>query len=129
VDGTNATGSVCIGTDGAQSAVRQLALPGEAGKAIPLDVVLYNMDVCYGDAERAKAVRKVHFMNSVALHPEKNLSIWTSSKSSVSTVHNLWLISKQFKMFLMRKNQRPGNFKSCQLGLPTVKLTKVAPMV
>ncbi|PMD19558.1 FAD/NAD(P)-binding domain-containing protein [Hyaloscypha hepaticicola] len=77
-DGTNATGSVCIGTDGAQSAVRQLALPGDAGKAIPLDVILYNMDVCYGDAERAKAVRKVHFMNSVALHPEKNLSIWTS---------------------------------------------------
>jgi 2-polyprenyl-6-methoxyphenol hydroxylase-like FAD-dependent oxidoreductase len=84
-DGTTATGSICIGTDGAQSAVRQLALPGEAGKAIPLNVVLYNLDVCYTDAERAKTVRKIHFMNSVALHPEKNLSIWTSSKSLTST--------------------------------------------
>lgn len=79
-DGTTATGSVCIGTDGAQSVVRQLAIPGAAGKAAPMDVVLYNLNVCYGDAERSKEVRKVHFMNSVALHPEKNLSIWTSSK-------------------------------------------------
>jgi len=77
-DGTTASGSICIGADGAQSVVRQLALPGDAGKAIPLDVVLYNLTVCYEDAERALAVRKVHFMNSVALHPEKNLSIWTS---------------------------------------------------
>jgi 2-polyprenyl-6-methoxyphenol hydroxylase-like FAD-dependent oxidoreductase len=87
-DGTTATGSICIGTDGAQSAVRQLALPGESGKAIPLDVVLYNLDVCYGNAERARGVRKVHFMNSVALHPEKNLSIWTSSKSLTSIYSN-----------------------------------------
>jgi len=43
-----------------------------------LEVVLYNLNVCYGDAEKSKAVRSVHFMNSVALHPEKNLSIWTS---------------------------------------------------
>ncbi|KAE9381025.1 FAD/NAD(P)-binding domain-containing protein [Stipitochalara longipes BDJ] len=77
-DGTTAAGSICIGADGAQSAVRQLALPGEAGKAIPLNVVLYNLNICYGDAERSKTVRSVHFMNSVALHPEKNLSIWTS---------------------------------------------------
>ena len=78
-DGTTAAGSICLGADGAQSAIRQLALPGEAGKAIPLDVVLYNLNVCYGDAEKSKTVRSVHFMNSVALHPEKNLSIWTSS--------------------------------------------------
>ncbi len=60
--------------------MRQLALPGGEGKALPLNVVLYNLNVSYGDAERSKAVRSVHFMNSVALHPEKNLSIWTSSK-------------------------------------------------
>ncbi|KAN0123025.1 FAD/NAD(P)-binding domain containing protein [Hyaloscypha variabilis] len=77
-DGTTAAGSICIGADGAQSAVRQLALPGEEGKALPLNVVLYNLNVSYGDAERSKAVRSIHFMNSVALHPEKNLSIWTS---------------------------------------------------
>lgn len=82
-DGTTATGSVCIGADGAQSAVRQLAIPGEAGKSRPVDVTLYNLTVCYGDAEKAREVRKVHFMNSVALHPEMNLSIWTSSKFSL----------------------------------------------
>lgn len=77
-DGSTATGSICIGADGAQSAVRKIVL-GEAGQAKPMDVVLYNVNVCYGDAERAKEVRKVHFMNSVALQPEKNMSIWTSS--------------------------------------------------
>ncbi|RQM05929.1 hypothetical protein DH86_00002591 [Scytalidium sp. 3C] len=76
-DGSTATGSICIGADGAQSAVRKIVL-GEAGQAKPMDVVLYNVNVCYGDAERAKEVRKVHFMNSVALQPEKNMSIWTS---------------------------------------------------
>ncbi|RFU28732.1 hypothetical protein B7463_g7610, partial [Scytalidium lignicola] len=76
-DNSTATGSICIGTDGAQSAVRRIAL-GEAGLAKPMDVVLYNVNVCYGDAEKARHVRKLHFMNSVALQPEKNMSIWTS---------------------------------------------------
>jgi 2-polyprenyl-6-methoxyphenol hydroxylase-like FAD-dependent oxidoreductase len=95
VDGTTATGSICIGADGAQSVVRQLALPGEAGKAIPLEVVLYNLTVCYGDSEKSNTVRSVHFMNSVALHPEKNLSIWTSSKYISTNPNSLLTLAVQ----------------------------------
>ncbi|KAH8812571.1 hypothetical protein F5884DRAFT_785833 [Xylogone sp. PMI_703] len=76
-DNSTATGSICIGADGAQSTVRQIAL-GDSGLAKPMDVVLYNVNVCYGDAEKARQVRQVHFMNSVALQPEQNMSVWTS---------------------------------------------------
>lgn len=75
--GTAATGTIVIGTDGPQSTVRKILL-GDKAPSIPLDVVLYNVNVCYGDAERASAVRKLHPMNTVALQPDKGLSVWTS---------------------------------------------------
>ncbi|MCJ1302892.1 hypothetical protein MMC08_005697 [Hypocenomyce scalaris] len=77
-DGSTYTGSICIGTDGAQSNVRQIALGGNEGQAKALNVILYNVNVCYDDAEKALQVRKLHFMNSVALQPDKSLSVWTS---------------------------------------------------
>jgi flavin-dependent dehydrogenase len=77
--GMTAKGSIVIGTDGPQSTVRKILL-GDKAASVPLDVVLYNMNVCYGDAERALAVRKLHPMNTVALQPDRALSVWTSSK-------------------------------------------------
>jgi 2-polyprenyl-6-methoxyphenol hydroxylase-like FAD-dependent oxidoreductase len=77
--GTSARGSVVIGTDGPQSTVRKILL-GDKALSVPMDVVMYNVNVCYGDAERALAVRKLHPMNTVALQPDKALSVWTSSK-------------------------------------------------
>jgi hypothetical protein len=76
--GATAKGSVVIGTDGPQSTVRKILL-GEKAASVPLDVVLYNVNVCYGDAERALAVRSLNPMNNVALQPDKSLSVWTSS--------------------------------------------------
>jgi hypothetical protein len=76
--GTTAIGTIVIGTDGPQSAVRNILL-GDKAASVSLDVVLYNMNVCYGNAERALAVRMLHPMNTVALQPDKSLSIWTSS--------------------------------------------------
>jgi 2-polyprenyl-6-methoxyphenol hydroxylase-like FAD-dependent oxidoreductase len=79
--GATAKGTIVIGTDGPQSTVRNILL-GDKAASVPLDVVLYNMNVCYGDAERALAVRKLHPMNTVALQPDRALSVWTSSKAS-----------------------------------------------
>jgi hypothetical protein len=126
-DTTTATGSICIGTDGAQSSVRQLAIPGEAGRAIPMDVILYNLTVCYGNAQRSKEVRKVHFMNSVALHPEKHLSIWTSSKFYDLRLLRAFANFFQSKMCLTLTNRKPGNFRLCQPGLLMGRPTSVAP--
>lgn len=106
--GTTAIGSIVIGTDGPQSTVRKILL-GEKAVSVPLDVVLYNINVCYGDAERALAVRKLHLMNTVALQPDKALSVWTSSKSSPLHVR-LTVDLLQFKMFPIRRNQRVGCF-------------------
>jgi hypothetical protein len=74
-----ASGTILIGTDGPQSTVRKILL-GDKAAPTPLDVVLYNVNVCYGDAEKALAVRKLHPMNTVALQPDKALSVWTSSR-------------------------------------------------
>jgi 2-polyprenyl-6-methoxyphenol hydroxylase-like FAD-dependent oxidoreductase len=78
--GTKAAGSIIIGTDGPNSAVRGILLGPEKAEAHSLEVILYNMNVCYGDAEKALKVRSLHPMNTVALHPEKNLSVWISSE-------------------------------------------------
>ena len=77
--GTTVSGTIVIGTDGPQSTVRKILL-GNRALSVPLDVVLYNVNVCYGDSEKALTVRKLHPINTVALVPDKALSIWTSSK-------------------------------------------------
>jgi 2-polyprenyl-6-methoxyphenol hydroxylase-like FAD-dependent oxidoreductase len=82
--GLKATGSLIIGTDGPQSTVRKLLLGEEKAQAKKIPVVLYNMNVCYKDASKALQVRRLHEMNTVALQPEKALSLWTSSE-----LHNL----------------------------------------
>jgi len=79
-DGSNYSGSVLIGADGAKSKVRELIMGEEQAKSSSVDIVLYNVNVCYGDAEKAKAIRAVHPVNHVALHPGEGISVWTSSE-------------------------------------------------
>jgi 2-polyprenyl-6-methoxyphenol hydroxylase-like FAD-dependent oxidoreductase len=78
--GTTVRGSIVVGTDGPQSTVRHILL-GDKAEAKQVGVVLYNLNVCYGDAERARTVRSLHPMNTVAIQPDKGLSVWTSSLS------------------------------------------------
>ncbi|RDW56388.1 hypothetical protein BP5796_13210 [Coleophoma crateriformis] len=70
-------GSIVIGTDGPQSKVRQILL-GEKAATQQVGLILYNLNVCYGNAERALKVRSLHPVNTVALQPDRGLSVWTS---------------------------------------------------
>ena len=85
--GLKATGSIVIGTDGPQSAVRHILLGPEKAKAQQVEVIMYNMNVTYGNAEQALKVRSLHSMNTVAIQPDKGLSVWTSSKSREIQLH------------------------------------------
>ena len=78
--GLTATGSIVIGTDGPHSAVRHILLGAEKAQAKQLEVIMYNMYVCYGDAERALKISSLHPVNTVAIQPDKGLSVWISSK-------------------------------------------------
>ncbi|KIM30786.1 hypothetical protein M408DRAFT_270199 [Serendipita vermifera MAFF 305830] len=77
-DGSTYRGSTLIGADGAKSKVRELIMGAEDAKPSSVDIVLYNVNVCYGDAQKAKAIRAVHPVNHVALHPGEGISVWTS---------------------------------------------------
>jgi hypothetical protein len=106
--GTIAAGTVVIGTDGPNSTVRKILL-GDKAASLQLDVVLYNVNVCYGDAEKALEVRKLHPLNTVALQPDIGLSLWTSSKfnPSFQLATNAW----QSRMFQIQKSQKAGYSK------------------
>jgi 2-polyprenyl-6-methoxyphenol hydroxylase-like FAD-dependent oxidoreductase len=86
-DGQKYTGDIIVGTDGARSKVRECLLGKEKAQPEAVDIVLYNMNVRYGDAAKALAVRK-HSIAYVGLHPTEGLSLWTSSK-----IFNRWMIS------------------------------------
>lgn len=106
--GTTAIGSIVIGTDGPQSAVRKVLL-GDKAASVPLNVVLYNVNVCYGDAKTALAVRSLNPMNNVALQPDRGLSVWTSSMSFQSSP-GLIIDFLQSKMCQIQKSRRLGYF-------------------
>ncbi|KAF2401057.1 FAD/NAD(P)-binding domain-containing protein [Trichodelitschia bisporula] len=75
-DGSVAGGSLLIGADGAQSAVRTNIL-GEAGRAKSVPYNAINLHVCYNDAGKALFVRQKHPIMTHAIHPD-GYWIWIS---------------------------------------------------
>jgi 2-polyprenyl-6-methoxyphenol hydroxylase-like FAD-dependent oxidoreductase len=69
-DGSDATGTMIVGTDGAQSKARYTIFGPEssAAKRVPYSAV--NLHVCYNDAEKAKFVRQAHPIMTMGIHPE-----------------------------------------------------------
>lgn len=68
-NGNKANGTIIVGADGAKSAVRH-HLFDEDGMPNPLNLGYLNQTICYNDAEKALFVRKMHLVNSLAVHPD-----------------------------------------------------------
>ena len=111
-NGESVLGSVLIGTDGPRPQVRRLLL-GSEGDVTTLDLVHSNVAVTYGDADKAKFIRKAHPLFSMAVRPGV-LSFMSSTAHCTSLSHKLNLC--QFKMFLTQKTQQTGAFRSLQAG-------------
>lgn len=69
-DGSKATGTMIVGTDGAQSAVRYSVFGPEGGAPHRVPYSAVNLHVCYNDAEKAKFVRQCHPIMTMGIHPD-----------------------------------------------------------
>jgi 2-polyprenyl-6-methoxyphenol hydroxylase-like FAD-dependent oxidoreductase len=69
-DGSEATGSLIVGSDGAQSVVRISLFGPEEAKASSVPYSAVNLHVKYGDKERALFVRQNHPIMCHAIHPD-----------------------------------------------------------
>jgi 2-polyprenyl-6-methoxyphenol hydroxylase-like FAD-dependent oxidoreductase len=69
-DGSTATGSLLVGADGAQSAVRTSIFGAKKAKASSVPYSAVNLHVKYGDVEKALFVRKNHPIMTHAIHPD-----------------------------------------------------------
>ncbi|KAI9870313.1 MAG: hypothetical protein M1830_004384 [Pleopsidium flavum] len=73
-DGSKVTGTALIGADGARSIVRQILLGLEKAKPTTAPYIATRVTLQYPTAEQALEVRKLHPINSMAVHPD---GIWT----------------------------------------------------
>ena len=67
-NGDQVAGSIIIGCDGPRSRVREELL-GPKSEVSALELVHSNVAVSYGDAEKARFVRSVHPLSSLAVRP------------------------------------------------------------
>jgi 2-polyprenyl-6-methoxyphenol hydroxylase-like FAD-dependent oxidoreductase len=76
-NGTTATGTLLIGTEGAQSAVRHAIFPSDKGQTQRLPISAVNLHVHYNDAAKAQFVRQHHPIMTMGIHPD-GMWLWIS---------------------------------------------------
>ncbi|EKG16086.1 Monooxygenase FAD-binding protein [Macrophomina phaseolina MS6] len=69
-DGTTATGTLLVGTDGAQSTVRTHLFGPERARASGVPIRAVNLHVKYNDAAKALFVRQCHPIMTMGIHPD-----------------------------------------------------------
>lgn len=79
-DGTQATGNLLIGAEGAHSPTREYLVGVQAAALIPSPVVA-NVSICKISREAAKTLRELHSRYVITFHP-KGIFTFMSSKSS-----------------------------------------------
>jgi 2-polyprenyl-6-methoxyphenol hydroxylase-like FAD-dependent oxidoreductase len=72
-NGTTATGTLVVGTEGAQSAVRHTLFPPSKAQTQRLPISAVNLHVHYNDAAKAQFVRQHHPIMTMGIHPD---GIW-----------------------------------------------------
>ncbi|KAI9701416.1 MAG: hypothetical protein M1820_006507 [Bogoriella megaspora] len=81
-DDSTATGTLLVGTDGAQSRVRTHIFGEERGRALTVPYSAVNLHVNYHDAEKAEFVRQLHPIMAMGIHPE-GYWLWISIQDVV----------------------------------------------
>ncbi|KFY24346.1 hypothetical protein V493_05297 [Pseudogymnoascus sp. VKM F-4281 (FW-2241)] len=69
-DSSRAVGSLLVGADGAHSVVRTCIFGPEKARASNVPYSAINLCVKYNDAEKARFVRQLHPIMSMAIHPD-----------------------------------------------------------
>ncbi|ETN43407.1 uncharacterized protein HMPREF1541_02566 [Cyphellophora europaea CBS 101466] len=69
-DDSQATGTLIIGSDGAQSQVRYSVFGSDGGQPQRVPFSAVNLHVCYNDAEKALFVRQHHPIMQMGIHPD-----------------------------------------------------------
>lgn len=77
-DGTTATGSVLVGSDGAKSRVRESIVGKEAAQLTDVPVSMFNFPYKF-DAELAKRIRDQNKLFITSIHPDHGTMFWLSS--------------------------------------------------
>ncbi|OBT63336.1 hypothetical protein VE03_07263 [Pseudogymnoascus sp. 23342-1-I1] len=76
-DSSQAVGSLLVGADGAHSVVRTCIFGVEKARASSVPYSALNLCVKYNDAEKARFVRQIHPIMSMAIHPDGHW-LWIS---------------------------------------------------
>lgn len=84
-DGSSASGTVLVGTDGAHSAVRSTLLGHEKSERSPLPYSAVNLHARYPDPAFAHSIRKYNPIFIMGVHPV-GCWVWISSKPSHSSL-------------------------------------------
>lgn len=78
-DGTETTGNILVGCDGAKSKLRELVVGPEAAQLTVMPINMFNFTQTY-TAEQALRIQTIHPMFKISYYPETAEMFWISSE-------------------------------------------------